>query len=255
MSGDDRGPRESPDSQGNGWLLIPALFFGPSTWSGVAEALRVIGLDAAVAGPAACSTRTTDPIEDWCEVVVEAAEVLRGRRLRIAGHSAACPRLRFVAARLGDVGHEVDTIVYVEGRLPADGIAPSVADPQRGELMDSVTHPDGYLPPWFLWWGPLIDGLIPDEKMREQVWNECRRIPRSLFDLPIPAPGIPSDVTEAYLGFGSGYAPSLDVARAKGWPTAWLEGNHLHQVNDPITVASTLLALDATATLGGPPVP
>ena len=48
MSGDDRGPRESPDSQGNGWLLIPALFFGPSTWSGVAEALRVIALDAVV---------------------------------------------------------------------------------------------------------------------------------------------------------------------------------------------------------------
>ena len=80
-------------------------------------------------------------------------------------------------------------------------------------------------------------------------------MPRALFDRPIPAPMLGDEVTEAFLGFGSGYAPSLDVARAKGWPTAWLDGTHLHQVNDPVTVATTLLGLDAKASLDGPAIP
>lgn len=253
MSGDGS-PGVTPPVSPKAWLLVPSIFFGPTSWAGVARSIIDIGLDAEVAGQHRCTTRTVDPIEEWCDVVVAAADRLRGRRLRIAGHSAVCPRLRLVADRLVADGHVVDTIVYVEGRLPADGVSPSIGDPDRRELMDSVVHPDGYLPPWHLWWGPLIDGLIPDEAIREQIWAECRRIPRALFDLPIPAPPVGAEVVEAFLGFGSGYAPSLDDARDAGWPTAWLDGNHVHQVNEPVTVAATLLALDAQATLGGPPV-
>ncbi len=246
MSGD----RVGDEALGAAWLLLPAPFFGVSTWDRVARVLEVIGLSASVVGPEPITTNTEDFLAPWLDEVVKTAAPLQGLTLRLAGHSAVCPRLRLAASALAEQGHDVDTIVYVEGRLPCHNISPAVADPQRIAIMDSVVHPDGYLPPWWAWWGPLVDDVVPDEELRHRVWTDCRRVPRALFDQPVPAPAVASGVVEAFLGFGSGYAPSLDVARAKGWPTAWLEGSHIHQVNDPVTVATTLLHLAAERRLG-----
>ena len=52
----------------------------------------------------------------------------------------------------------------------------------------------------------------------------------------------------AYLAFGDTHAAEQEFARAHGWPVAVVDGQHLHFMHDPRTVAQRVVALAAALT-------
>jgi hypothetical protein len=88
-----------------------------------------------------------------------------------------------------------------------------------------------------------MEDMLPDEEDRRRVFGEARPVPRALFDQKVPAPRLPDEVSMAFLAMGDMYAPCMDEARRQGWAVARLEGDHLHQVVDPVAVTCTMMAL------------
>ena len=128
-------------------------------------------------------------------------------------------------------------MIGVDGRYP-DGRAFTEAEPNYAALLDGLLRPDDYLPPWPRWWGSLVSGLVVDEMARHLVFDEAPPIPRSWFDQACQVPSLPDTVNKAFLAFGPAYVESRDQARADGWYTLTLTGDHLHQVVAPDAVAA-----------------
>ena len=238
------------------WLLIPSMLLGPESWSGVCKVLRALKQEPYVANPRPVPREVEDFVTPWLEDVLSAipapATPLQALerdapQLVIAGHSSACPRLLLVAEEAIARGHRVSTVVLVNGRVPEDGLSATDLDPPLGHLLDNLTRPDDHVPPWHRWWGSLMEDMLPDPVDRALVFGEARPIPRKLFDQKIAAPRLPDDVGLAFLAMGDMYAPSMDEARKQGWSVARLEGEHLHQVVNPVAVACTMMALVSQA--------
>lgn len=232
------------------WLLIPSMLLGPQSWVGVADVLSDLHQDPFIADPRPVSPGAEDFLTPWLEDVVgvlpPSDPELAGDRqasLVVVGHSAACPRLLLVAEEALRRGHRVSTVILVNGRVPADGLSLTDLDPPLGRLLDGLTRPDDHVPPWHRWWGSLMEDMLPDESIRQRVFSEARPVPRALFDQKVPAPRLPDEVGLAFLAMGDLYAPSMQEARTQGWAVARLEGDHLHQVVNPVAVAHTMMAL------------
>ncbi len=106
-----------------------------------------------------------------------------------------------------------------------------------------MVRPNDYLPPWHRWWGSMILDMVPNEEVRNRVFSEAKAVPRALFDQGIEVPTLPSSVRWAFLATGKAYEPAYERAKAAGWQVARLDGEHLHIVVDPVTVAGILLSL------------
>lgn len=230
------------------WLLIPSMLLGPQSWAGVAGVLSDLQQEAFIADPRPVSPEVDDFLSPWLEDVLDALPVDNGAAetsppVVVAGHSAACPRLLLVAEAALRRGHDVSTVILVNGRVPADGLSLTDLDPPLGRLLDGLTRPDDHVPPWHRWWGSLMEDMLPDERDRQRVFSEARPVPRALFDQKVPAPRLPDEVGLGFLAIGDLYAPSMDQARKEGWAVARLEGEHLHQVVNPLAVACTMMAL------------
>ncbi len=239
------------------WLLIPSMFLGPESWTGVSTVLEDLQQRPFIADPKPVSCKVEDFLTPWLEDVLGALPDPPNPQdgldtpappLVIAGHSAACPRLLLVAEGAMLRGHNVSTVILVNGRVPIDGSSATDLDPPLGRLLDNLTRPDDHVPPWHRWWGSLMEDMLPDEADRQRVFSEARPVPRAMFDQKIPAPRLPDDVGLAFLAMGDMYAPSMDEAREQGWAVARLEGEHLHQVVNPVAVACTMMALASQAT-------
>lgn len=225
------------------WLLVPGYLAGPEIFRGVSEVLTLLGQDT-IDAP---STRTTpddlDHIGPWVDAIVEAVGEPRSQPLVVVGHSAACPRLPLVASELLAAGHQVEAVILINGRIPADdGLSPVEADSTLGVMLDDMVRPDDYLPPWHHWWGGMVVDMLPIEE-RERVFAEFKPVPRALFDQPIPVPKLPGEVRLGFLATGDMYLMSYQRALEEGWEVARLDGEHLHLVVDPVTVAGTLLSM------------
>ncbi len=249
-----RGTRTSVDT--DRWLLIPSMLLGPQSWSGVSRVLTDLNQEPFIADPRPVACAVDDFLTPWLMDVVAALpappgppseETHRCPRVVIAGHSSACPRLLLVAEEAISRGHTVSTVILVNGRVPADGLSATDLDPPLGHLLDDLTRPDDHVPPWHRWWGSLMESMLPDEEDRRRVFAEARPVPRALFDQKVPAPRLPEEVGLAFLAMGDMYAPSLDEARRQGWVVARMDGDHLHQVVDPVAVACTMMALVSQA--------
>lgn len=230
------------------WLLVPSPLLGPASWAGVAQVLEDLRQRPVVPAPRATTTSHEDHIAPWVQDVISSLPPLtevRDTPVVVVGHSATCPRLPYLADRLLDKGYNVESVVLVNGRFPADGKSATDVDSPMVNLLDGLTRPDGYLPPWPRWWGSMVEDMLPDPELREKVLGEARPTPRAMFDQPIPAPDLPRRVGLAFLATGDMYSPSHDQARAEGWTVARLDGEHLHQVVDPVTVACSLMSLSA----------
>ncbi len=238
------------------WLLIPSMLLGPESWADVAGVLEGLKQQPFIADPAPVRCSADDFLSPWLEDVLSAlpaapdpqdAMATHAPPLVIAGHSAACPRLLLVAEEAMARGHRVSTVILVNGRVPIDGLSATDLDPPLARLLDKLTRPDDHVPPWHRWWGSMIEDMLPDEPSRQRVFAEARPIPRALFDQKVPAPRLPDDVGLAFLAMGDMYAPSMDEARKQGWAVARLDGEHLHQVVNPVAVACTMMALVSQA--------
>ncbi len=229
------------------WILVPSFLLGPESWAGVARVLERLRQDVVVTP----STRTTpqdpDHIEPWLQALVGAVPPPDDRPLVIVGHSATCPRQPLIVDRLMDLGHEVSSMILVNGRIPEDGVVPTEADSPFMDTLDALERPDGYLPPWHRWWGPMIEDMLPDDAARDRVLSEAKPVPRAVFDQPIPAPKLPGEVGLGFLALGEMYRPAFRQAREEGWAVTRLGGEHLHMVVDPVTVTGALVSLAGRA--------
>jgi hypothetical protein len=109
-------------------------------------------------------------------------------------------------------------------------------------LLDDIETVDGWLAPWHEWWPPeAMVELVPDERVRDAVIAEIRRLPRSFYDEPVPVPASWWTRPAGYLQLSPAYDGERARADAWGWPTANLRGAHLDLVLDPDTVADWIV--------------
>lgn len=225
------------------WLLIPSFLLGSQTWCGVARVLERLGQRTVVPSPVRTTPRDEDHITPWLEGVIAALPAGNHLPIVVVGHSAACPREPLVVDRLLTDGHQVSSMILVNGRFPEDGSVPTERDSPFMDTLDALVRPDGHLPPWHRWWGSMISDMLPDDEARKRVLSDAKPVPRAIFDQPIPAPKLPAEVGHAFLALGDMYKPSFDRARKEGWEVSRIDGEHLHMVVDPIIVAGALLSL------------
>lgn len=224
------------------WYLLPSPLLGPASWHGVGRSLEAKGQAVLIADPAMTTTDDIDHITPWIAEILGPDVPDDDLDVVVVGHSAACPRVPLVTHRLIDHGWNITSYVCVDGRFP-DGRSFTVSEPTYGSMLDGMVRPDDYLPPWPRWWGSLIEGLVVEEKARDLVFGEARPVPRSWFDQPCPVPDLPPEIGRVFLSFGPGYLESCKRAKAEGWQTYRLSGDHLHQVVAPDAVAATLMAM------------
>ena len=237
------------------WLLIPSFLIGPETWRGVNEVMTLLGQEVVVPKPFRTTTKDEDHIGPWLDAILDALPKNTGQEFVVVGHSAACPRLPMVADAVLARGYNVVSVILVNGRFPADdGMSTVEADKPLAAMLDDLVRPDDYLPPWYLWWGGMIRDMLPEED-RDRVFSEAMPVPRALFDQPIPVPELPPSVERAFLATGDMYAMGYERAMEEGWHVARLDGEHLHIVVDPVTVAGTLLSLVGRPKMATEPVP
>ncbi len=153
----------------------------------------------------------------------------------LIGFSAAGPRLFQVAATRPPAA-----IVFLDARLPADGVAPD-ATPRFAEFLDQLPVDDhGDLPPWPEWWPDAIAELIPDQEERAAFALDCPSLPRSMLSQPIPAPEF--DGPCGFVALGDGYADDAAEAERRGWPvTVLADAHHLLPVTEPDAVAGAVV--------------
>lgn len=205
-------------------VLASSPLVGPGALNEVADALRSGDRRVSVPPVPFDLDAFTESVRRACRLTVEPPVLV--------GYSASGPRLFHVAS-----GLKVAGLVFLDARLPADGIAPD-ADPRFCELLDSLPlADDGTVPSWASWWpAGVIAELVPDTPARERLILGCERPPRQMFSQPIPAPHV--DVLSAYVGFGNGYAADAAEAARRGWPVEVIDGaDHLWPVTHPVEVA------------------
>ena len=209
-------------------VLASSPVIGPLTMSTLGRAVEARGL--AVAAPPAHV--------DLDQYVAAAAVARTPRPTVLAGFSAAGPRLFLAGQALA-----ADAMVFMDARLPADGVAPD-AEPGFADLLDRLpVDRDGMLPPWPTWWAEaVLESLVPEPSVRAAFVAECPRVPRAMFSVPVPAPAF--DGPCAYLAFGDTYADQRALALDRGWPVATLlRRRHLAPLVEPDAVADALVAL------------
>ena len=231
------------------WLFVPSPFLGPASWGPVAAAMMDLGQQSVIADASMTTTGDLDHITPWINEILTLEPPPGGLPTVVVTHSAACPRTPLLVSELVAKGWPIQAMILVDGRFP-DGRALTEARPQYAALLDRIVRPDDYLPPWPRWWGSLVEGLVVDLEARDLVFNEAPPIPRSLFDQGCPVPELPDTIARGFLSFGPGYAEACDTAFEHGWLTTRLNGDHLHQVVAPESVAATLLAMLAGMACG-----
>lgn len=229
------------------WLLVSSYLLGPAIWSGVADVLKGLEQSPIVPAPKPTCAADADHIGPWLETVLSAMPETTELPVVVAGFGSACPRMHLVADQLIRRGFNVESVILINGRFPADGLTPIEADPTTAEMLNGLERPDGYLPPWHRWWGSLVESMLPDVELRERIFCEARPVPRSLFDQPIPAPKLPGSVGLAYLQTGDYYAACAQAARDEGWVVNRIDGEHLQIAVDPVLVGCMMMTMAAQA--------
>lgn len=214
--------------------LLTSPLLGPTVWERVADTLADAGRHVTTVPPPRDAPHTP---EDVVEHLL--ACLPDDRPVVLVPHSNAGLYVPVVAAH-----HDVAAAVFVDAGLPGDDAVP-LAPPGLVEALRGKAGSDGLLPPWTQWWeGTQVAELFPDSATRGRVEREQARLPLRYFESALPAsPGWHEDLAAAYLAFGDTYAEERAAAAARGWPTATIDGAHLHMLVDPVDVTRELLAL------------
>ncbi|SFE90609.1 hypothetical protein SAMN05421541_104364 [Actinoplanes philippinensis] len=209
---------------------------GPSTWAAVARRLphAVVPsfLHLAVAQPPFWPL-VADAVTAAAAALPPDAEVV------LVAHSNAG---RFVPVVVDALDRTVTACVFVDASLPAragltEGVSPALLEIARRKA------DGGPLPPWSQWWDQdEIAAMFPDAATMRAICDEQPRLPMAFFEQRIPVPDGWDDRRCAFLRFGAEDAKARD-ARDRGWPVAFLPGEHLHQVVDPDAVAEAIRKL------------
>lgn len=230
-------------STSRNWLLVPSPLLGPASWHDVADVLVKSGHHVVVPQTSMTTPSCEDHVSPWLEEVIKEADHFPNPNPAIVvAHSAACMRTPMLVDCLLRWGRPVEAMILVDGRFP-DGRTLALDEPTFAELLNGLMRPNDYLPPWPRWWGSYLSSLVVDPAARDVVLNEAPSVPRSWFDQGCPVPTLPPEVGCGYVAFGASYEESRLRAKAEGWYTLQLTGDHLHQVVAPEAVAGTLVAM------------
>jgi hypothetical protein len=223
-------------------VLLPSPLLPALVWHPVAQRLAETGWQ--VAEPPAPAERlgTAEQVRAWFLSAIPA-----DRDSILVPHSNAG---LYVPCLAGE--RRVAGFVFVDAGLPPAAGQVRLAPEQFYAFLAGKADQDGLLPPWTQWWDEDISGLFPSRQARERVEREQPRLPLSYFAGSLPAPRGWDDRPGAYLGFGQTYEAERAAAAARGWPTAELDGQHLHQLVDPAGVAAEISALLARCGVPGP---
>lgn len=208
-------------------VLASSPLIGPLAMDVLAEAISSHGVPT-------ITSQGPYMLDAWIDALDAAASRATPPVLLI-GFSAAGPRIPAAARRVG-----VEALVFLDARLPADGVAPTDGEPNLDALLDGLTDSDGMVAPWSQWWGDeLLTELIPDAVLRERFSAECPSLPRSWFSTPVPAPEFAGP--SGYVALSDSYPSSVVAARSRSWPLVALDGHHLWPLVRSDAVAAALL--------------
>ncbi|HET7899838.1 MAG TPA: alpha/beta fold hydrolase [Candidatus Nanopelagicales bacterium] len=223
------------------YVLVHSPAVGPITWSAVAALLHARGDDAVV--PDLHYVGAASP-PYWPYVVDVVADAMGqlddDGPVVLVGHSNAGLLLPAIAE---GSPRPVGGAVLVDAAMPARGASPA-APPAFLERLRALAAADGSLPRWTQWWDDAdVAELLPDPEQRRRVVEDQPRLPLAYYQQELPTPDPWWTLPRAYLRLSAAYDAELAEARAAGWPTAALDGGHLHQVVDPVAVEDVVVGL------------
>jgi hypothetical protein len=213
-------------------VLLPSPLLPAAVWQPVAQRLAGAGWQVGeVAGSPA--PRTAEQVRAWFLSAIPA-----DRDVVLIPHSNAGLYVPCLVAE-----RRVAGCVFVDAALPPASGSVTLAPERFFDFLAGKADSEGMLPPWTQWWDEDISGLFPSPQVREQVERGQLAMPLAYFAESLPVPPGWDERPGAYLSFGSTYAAEHAAAAARGWPTAVLDGQHLHQLVDPDQVAAEIQAL------------
>ncbi len=222
------------------WLLVHSPLLGPSSWAATAAVLRGRGHAVATPDLRAAVTGAPPRVPAVLAAAVAGTADLPGT-VAVVGHSGAGAFLPAIGAALGD---RCGALVFVDAVVPPrDGAHETPA--RLRVLLDEQTV-DGMLRPWLDWWPePTVRELLPDPGDRDLLSAELPRVPRALYDEPVPVPAGWADQPSAYLRLSAAYDREAEEAVARGWLRGELDLDHLAIHTRPGAVADALTSMVA----------
>lgn len=223
--------------------LLHSPLVGPTTWQGVAERLRALGIEVVVcdltppvrADPPLQPGITRRVIASLDASTAEAPAVL-------VGHSMAGLLVPGVVQALT---RPVAAVVLVDSALPRPGA--TWFDTAPLELAAHLHHlaVHGWLPPWDRWFrAGTLASLLPDPAVRERFTAELPRLPIGFFDETLGGDANwAHGIACGYVLLSEAYRDAAVQARDRGWEVTELDLHHLAPVTDPGLVATTLSGL------------
>ena len=222
------------------FVLVHSPLVGPATWSLVVDEMQRRGITAIA--PELPDSRSVEPPfwKHHAEAVARGMEAIpTGQRVVLVGHSGGgmlLPAVRAVS------GRDVAAYVFVDAGIPEDGKSRLDffgAEEAQGFRAGAV---DGLLPTWT---EANLAAVLHDPRVRKQFVSELRPLPLAVYEEPIPVFDGWPDAPCAYLQFTATYDEPAAQARQAGWTYRRLDGTHFHMLNEPVSVADTLVALAA----------
>ena len=194
-------------------VLVHSPMVGTLSWSKLAPSLESRGYEVVV--PDLTVSFENGP--PYCERQITTIAQCARRGSVLVAHSGAGALL----AGVGELVPELGGYVFVDASLPTPGL--SWMDTAPKELSSALVSMacDGWLPPWFEWFGEdAIAELLPESGMREAFIEDCHALPLAMFYEPRPISPSWPNAPVAYLRLSNAYAQQRNQARAMDWPNS-----------------------------------
>ena len=220
-------------------LLVHSPLVGWETWEPVADVLAAEGY--AVTVPDLAGAVAAGPPYQLRQAQV-IAECAAGQPAILVGHSRAGPLLATAGPMLGEGARGY---VFVDARLPSPGRAwMETLRPDLAARLRDLADPQGWLPPWWQWWGDEgLAALLPDPAVRQHFAAGCPRLPMAMLaEIQPDAPGWP-DAPCGYLQLSEAYEDEAARAHELGWAVTQQLSHHLALLTGPGQVAREVSTL------------
>ena len=125
------------------------------------------------------------------------------------------------------------------------GIPPAVGPYSLGGTFTSTLRGlavRGILPPWSTWFGEhVMEQLVSDGDRRQLVASELPKVPLTLYEATLDAPGGWRHGRHAYVLLSEAYREDAALADELGWRVEERLGGHLDIVNDDESIAALII--------------